>query len=63
MIRKGLRPGENIVVNGLTRVRPGDTVTPKPVAMAYRSELEWRGSTTDRKQAAADAKAGKARVS
>jgi len=60
VIRNGLQPGENIVVNGLTRVRPGDTVTPKPVAMAYRSELESRGSSTDRKQAEADGKAGEA---
>ncbi len=57
MIRKGLQPGENIVVNGLMRVRPGDTVAPKPVAMAYRGELEPRGTTPDRKQAAED-KAG-----
>ena len=59
VIRKGLQPGENIVVNGLMRVRPGDTVAPKPVAMAYRSELEPRGTTPDRKQAAED-KAGQA---
>jgi len=58
VIRKGLQPGESIVVNGLMRVRPGDTVAPKPVAMAYRSELEPRGTTPDRKQAADDGKAG-----
>jgi multidrug efflux system membrane fusion protein len=54
VIRKGLKPGESIVVNGLQRVRPGDTVAPKPVAMAYRSELEPRGITPDRKQAASE---------
>ncbi|KWR91997.1 efflux RND transporter periplasmic adaptor subunit [Cupriavidus sp. IDO] len=54
VIRKGLKPGENIVVNGLQRVRPGDTVAPKPVAMAYRSELEPRGAVPDRKQAASE---------
>ncbi len=54
VIRKGLKPGENIVVNGLQRVRPGDTVQPKPVAMAYRSELEPRGAMPDRKQAASE---------
>ncbi|EYS88719.1 RND transporter MFP subunit [Cupriavidus sp. SK-4] len=52
VVRKGLKPGETIVVNGLQRVRPGDTVQPKPVAMAFRSELEPRGTTPDRKQAA-----------
>jgi multidrug efflux system membrane fusion protein len=55
VIRKGLKPGESIVVNGLQRVRPGDTVAPKPVSMAYRSELEPRQSTPDRKQASAEA--------
>lgn len=55
VIRKGLKPGESVVVNGLQRVRPGDTVAPKPVSMAYRSELEPRPSAPDRKQAAAEA--------
>ncbi|EON18380.1 cation/multidrug efflux system, mebrane-fusion component [Cupriavidus sp. GA3-3] len=54
VVRKGLKPGETIVVNGLQRVRPGDTVQPKPVAMAFRSELEPRGTTPDRKQAASE---------
>lgn len=34
VVEKGLAPGERIVVNGLQRVRPGDPVTPRPVAMA-----------------------------
>ncbi|CAG9181171.1 Efflux pump periplasmic linker BepF [Cupriavidus laharis] len=55
VIRKGLKPGESIVVNGLQRVRPGDTVAPKPVSMAFRSELEPRSSAPDRKQASAEA--------
>ncbi|MGY2492461.1 efflux RND transporter periplasmic adaptor subunit [Cupriavidus sp. CP313] len=54
VVRKGLKPGETIVVNGLQRVRPGDTVQPKPVEMAFRSELERRGTTPDRKQAASE---------
>ncbi len=33
VITEGLKPGERIVVNGLQRVRPGDPVTPHPVAM------------------------------
>jgi multidrug efflux system membrane fusion protein len=55
VIRKGLKPGESVVVNGLQRVRPGDTVAPKPVSMAFRSELEPRASAPDRKQASAEA--------
>ncbi|HBO79524.1 MAG TPA: efflux transporter periplasmic adaptor subunit, partial [Cupriavidus sp.] len=62
VIRKGLKPGESIVVNGLMRVRPGDTVAPKPVSMAFRSELEPRGNAPDRKQAAEE-KADKPNVS
>lgn len=30
VIRKGLNPGENVIVNGLQRVRPGVTVKPQP---------------------------------
>jgi RND family efflux transporter MFP subunit len=30
VVRTGLRPGDQIVVNGLQRVRPGMTVTPEP---------------------------------
>lgn len=52
VIRKGLEPGETIVVNGLQRVRPGDTVVPKSVAMAFRHELEPRPNAPDRRQAA-----------
>ncbi|VVE62471.1 efflux transporter periplasmic adaptor subunit [Pandoraea anapnoica] len=33
-IAGGLKDGERIVVNGLQRIRPGDTVTPKVVKMA-----------------------------
>lgn len=33
VVEKGLAPGERIVVNGLQRVRPGDPVSPRPVAM------------------------------
>lgn len=52
VIRQGLKAGENIVVNGLQRVRPGDTVTPKAVDMAFKREIEPRGEHPDRKQAA-----------
>lgn len=33
VVEKGLSAGDRIVVNGLQRVRPGDPVTPRPVAM------------------------------
>ena len=33
VVREGLKPGEQIVVNGLQRVRPGAPVTAQPVAM------------------------------
>jgi len=55
VIRKGLAPGETIAVNGLQRVRPGDAVAPKPVAMAYKREVEPRQESADRKQAQAGA--------
>lgn len=31
IIESGLKPGENIVVNGLQRIRPGVVVAPQPV--------------------------------
>jgi len=33
VVEDGLKPGEHIVINGLQRIRPGDPVTPHPVAM------------------------------
>jgi membrane fusion protein, multidrug efflux system len=32
LIRKGLQPGEKLIVNGLLNLRPGAKVTPRPVA-------------------------------
>lgn len=37
-VLSGLKPGENIVVNGLQRVRPGDVVQPQVVPMNARAE-------------------------
>ncbi len=34
VVRAGLHEGDVIVVSGLQRVRPGDGVTPKKVAMS-----------------------------
>lgn len=39
IVEEGLKPGERIVVNGLQRVRPGDPVTPHPVAMEGSAPL------------------------
>ena len=36
IVRKGLAPGDQIVVNGLQRVRPGAQVQTEPVAMFFR---------------------------
>jgi multidrug efflux pump subunit AcrA (membrane-fusion protein) len=33
VVREGLKPGENIVVDGLPRVHPGIVVNPKQMAM------------------------------
>ncbi len=60
VIRQGLKADEKIVVNGLQRVRPGDTIAPKAVDMAFKRELDPRGETADRRQAAAEEPAGKA---
>ena len=40
LVKKGLAPGETIVVSGLQRVRPGAQVTPNPVAMASEQALQ-----------------------
>jgi len=37
VIESGLEPGERIVVNGLQRVRPGETVQPRAVSMGEAS--------------------------
>lgn len=36
IVQEGLQPGENVIVNGLQRVRPGATVAPEKVAMDAR---------------------------
>lgn len=40
VVREGLHEGEQIVVNGLQRARPGTRVAPQPVAMADEQALE-----------------------
>ena len=39
VVTSGLKAGENIVVNGLQRVRPGAVVAPQRVPMAAKAEL------------------------
>ena len=39
VVTSGLKAGENIVVNGLQRVRPGAVVAPQPVPMTAKAEL------------------------
>jgi len=43
--REGLKPGEQIVVNGLQRVRPGAQVAPTVVPMATASEKPVKSAT------------------
>jgi len=40
IVSSGLKPGEQIVVNGLQRVRPGSLLAPKTVRMDDRPELQ-----------------------
>jgi RND family efflux transporter MFP subunit len=40
IVQQGLQPGENVVVNGLQRVRPGVVVAPERVAMDARELQE-----------------------
>ena len=40
VIEEGLQPGERVIVNGLLQVRPGITVTPKPVDMPVSSSRQ-----------------------
>jgi len=40
VIDSGLKPGDEVVVNGLQRVRPGVAVNAEQVAMDYRLDAE-----------------------
>jgi multidrug efflux pump subunit AcrA (membrane-fusion protein) len=43
IVRTGLKPGDQVVVSGLQKVRPGDAVTPskpaKPISQADLASL------------------------
>ncbi|MBS1209672.1 MAG: efflux transporter periplasmic adaptor subunit [Proteobacteria bacterium] len=44
VVESGLKAGERIVLNGLQRVRPGDTVAPQELPMAFISGSSRRSS-------------------
>ena len=44
VVTSGLKPGEQIIVNGLQRVRPGVRVAPQQVRMDARPELQARSA-------------------
>ncbi len=46
VVRAGLAPGENIVVNGLQRVRPGAPIAPTTVPMASPPSAQAASATT-----------------
>ncbi|MET0292135.1 MAG: efflux RND transporter periplasmic adaptor subunit [Steroidobacteraceae bacterium] len=50
VVRNGLTPGENIVVNGLQRVRPGAAITPEHVAMVVAREPNLVARTTEQRR-------------
>ncbi|WP_322999786.1 efflux RND transporter periplasmic adaptor subunit [Castellaniella sp.] len=55
IVQTGLKAGDRVVVNGMQRLRPGDTVAPTPVqandgALATRDTDTPSGSEPDRKQ-------------
>ena len=47
IVTAGLKSGEQIVVNGLQRVRPGALLAPEPVAMDARPELRGQSASAD----------------
>ena len=47
-ITGGLKPGEQVIVNGLQQVRPGITVEPKLLGMP---NLNWKSSARVRNEA------------
>lgn len=51
VVEQGLTPGERIVVNGLQRVRPGDTVAPQFVSMDAGTDAVRTASATLNKTA------------
>src|SRR5690606_9318586 len=50
IVQEGLEPGENVIVNGLQRVRPGVVVAPEKVAMDARLNQSSMLASTDVKQ-------------
>ncbi|MFZ6648963.1 efflux RND transporter periplasmic adaptor subunit [Undibacterium sp. TJN25] len=52
IVENGLKAGERIVVNGLQRTRPGDTITPNVVPMAKLAAIPSAGPSTSKTVAA-----------
>ncbi|HTD05420.1 efflux RND transporter periplasmic adaptor subunit [Undibacterium sp.] len=52
IVEGGLKAGERIVVNGLQRTRPGDTITPNMVPMSKLAVAPSAGPTTNKTVAA-----------
>jgi membrane fusion protein (multidrug efflux system) len=58
VILEGLKPGERVVVEGIQKVRPGMTVTPKPFAEApAKSEAKPEAKSEAKPESKPDAKA------
>jgi len=58
VVLEGLKPGERVVVEGIQKVRPGMTVTPKPFAEApARSEAKPEAKSEAKPEAKPEAKA------
>ena len=58
VILEGLKPGERVVVEGIQKVRPGMTVTPKPFAEApAKSEAKPEAKSEAKPEAKPEAKA------
>jgi membrane fusion protein (multidrug efflux system) len=59
VILEGLKPGEKVVVEGIQKVRPGMTVTPKPFAEApAKSEAKPEAKSDAKPEAKPEAKQG-----
>jgi membrane fusion protein, multidrug efflux system len=54
IVTSGLKAGEQIVVNGLQRIRPGATVAPEQVPMAEKTELRQQVAKSNQPSESAD---------
>lgn len=54
IVTSGLKAGEQIVVNGLQRIRPGATVAPEQVPMAEKTELRRQVASSNQPNGSTD---------